>query len=139
MSNPLKKWHNEYWMKVYKIIEDKELTKYTIVDFFKYSNLKIEYPEFCPLFKDNSTCHEKTSTDNFICLFCACPFFDFEYCNEVSKSFGLCTIKSKQGKRNEWGYWDCTECSFVHEKLWVEEHLFLMPEFIRNSLKFRKK
>ena len=45
-----------------------------IVEYFKYENMKINEPDFCPLYTLNKKCHEM---ENLNCYLCACPYFRF--------------------------------------------------------------
>ncbi len=133
--NPLQEWHEEFWRKVVEIVKAEKLTLESITEFFKYENLSRRYTEFCPLFPQNTICHRKPSVADFNCLFCACPYFEFELWDDDAKMFGGCRLHSRLGKRNDYGYWDCTDCWFVHRSEWVQKHLSLLPEMVIEALK----
>ncbi|MEO0258500.1 MAG: hypothetical protein ABIM32_03590 [candidate division WOR-3 bacterium] len=122
--NPLKEWAFAFKRKRSELLLKHKLkTAEEISQFFRYTNLSRIEPDFCPLFKSKEVCHERPKLDDFNCYYCACPFFDYEYWNEELKEFGRCTFGSALGKYNEHGYWDCTNCSFVHKTEWVKNRL----------------
>ena len=49
-------------------------------------------------------CHEGVPEEDFNCLFCYCPLYALG-----KKCGGGCTY-------NEWGYKDCTNCTFPHQR-----------------------
>lgn len=123
-ESPLKKWKLSFHEKVCKIIRENNLTSpEEVVEFFMYENMKERYPDFCPLYKENKTCHEKLSKDSFNCFFCACPHFISSLYNKTEKKFGGCSLNSKNGLYNEYGYWDCTKCYFVHHPRYALRYL----------------
>ena len=121
--NPLKMWFIEFKKKRDKIVEENNLkTPEEIVEFFTYSHISKKYPDFCPLFKLKQKCHN-LNEDELVCYFCACPFYDYDYYNEEKKEYGRCKINSIYGKRNEYGYWDCSGCLLPHRKKFVLNYL----------------
>ena len=126
--NPLEQWRTEHIRKVKKIIRENNLTGEQIPQFFLYDNLRERYPDFCPLFEKDKLCHAGVEREKFCCLFCACPFYDHQLWDEENKIFGGCRINSRFGRRNEAGYWDCTNCVFVHNIDWVRAH----PQYWEN-------
>jgi len=122
-NNPLKQWYLDFKKKRDKIVALEGLkTHEEIADYFTYSNLKKNHPGFCPLFELNKKCHGMKD-EELVCYFCACPYYDYEYYDEEKKEYGRCKINSIYGKRNEWGYWDCSKCLLPHRKKFVIAYL----------------
>lgn len=122
-ENQLKKWYVDFLKKRDNILKIRGLvTPYEIAEYFTYSNLKEKEPDFCPLFKTNEKCHDLPE-DELICYWCACPFYDYDYFNEEEREYGRCRVNSIYGKRNEEGYWDCSNCLLPHRKKFVVKSL----------------
>ncbi len=122
-ENPIKKWYLDFKRKRDEIVNLRGLkTPEEIADYFTYANLKKHHPDFCPLFAKNEKCHN-LEDEELVCYFCACPYYDYEYYDEEKKEYGRCKINSIYGKRNEWGYWDCSECLLPHRKKFVIAYL----------------
>ncbi len=118
-ENPLKEWYEDFIRRREEIVRNKGLSSpEAIANYFTYENISREYPDFCPLFKSNKVCHNM-SRKELVCYFCACPYYDYEYYDEEKKEYGRCRINSKYGKRNEWGYWDCSACLLPHRAKFV--------------------
>jgi len=133
--NPLKKWYVEFAVKRMKILKKYNLkTAYDVANFFIKSNLMEKEPDFCPLFKSCKKCHD-IPDDELNCFFCACPYYDFDKWDEDKKEFGGCLVHSKIGFRNEYGYWDCSECVAVHRKVFVKTILETNSEFLKQLIK----
>ena len=123
MSNPLKDWFDNFVAKRKAIVKLRGLrTPEEIADYFTYENMRKNHPDFCPLYKTNRKCHD-LSDKELVCYFCACPYYDYEYYDEEKKEYGRCKINSKYGKRNKYGYWDCSDCLLPHRKKFVEIYL----------------
>jgi len=111
MQNYLK-WRKEHKQKIDTIVNKlSHLTKSELVDYFEYENMKINEPDFCPLYKDNKKCH---NMEYLNCYFCACPFF------EVTPTHSLCNINSKYGSTikspNGYIHQNCSNCTIPHTK-----------------------
>lgn len=122
-ENPLKKWFLDFKKRRENIVRSGGLSSPgKIADYFTYTNMKNKHPDFCPLYKNEQKCHDMSSNE-LICYFCACPYYDYEYYNEAKKEYGRCLINSRYGKRNRWGYWDCTNCLLPHRRKFVIHYL----------------
>ena len=122
-ENSLKKWFLDFKKRREEIVRAGGLSSpHEIADYFTYSKMVANHPDFCPLYKSGKVCHNM-SKDELVCYFCACPYYDYEYYNEERKEYGRCLINSKYGRRNEWGYWDCTNCLLPHRRKFVEFYL----------------
>jgi len=122
-ENPLKKWYLEFIRKRDSILKLRgHMSPEEIAEYFTYSNLSKEHPGFCPLFESQERCHDMPF-EELVCYFCACPYYDYEYYDEEKKEYGRCKINSIYGRRNEWGYWDCSQCLLPHRKRFVINYL----------------
>ncbi len=122
-ENPLSKWYKDFIAKRNYIIEKYNLkTPEQIASFFIYKNLKEKEPNFCPLFPKNEKCHDMKEED-LNCFYCACPFYNYEIWDEEKKIFGACLLSESEGIRNQYGYWDCTNCTLSHTSEFVIKKL----------------
>lgn len=121
--NPLVRWHLGFVKRREEIVKKYKLkTPEEITNFFRRSNLQEKEPDFCPLFKNNGKCHD-IPDDQLICYYCACPFYDPFHYDKRKKEFGRCTINSKYGHRNKYGYWNCSACTLPHNEKFVMRYL----------------
>ncbi len=138
-NNPLRRWFKQYRNKIRTIIDNENLSLHfeAIAEFFLYQNMQQKYPQFCELYKKDKLCHNNLPKEKFCCLFCGCPFYNYDIWDQENNVFGGCNINSTDGFRNENGYWDCSNCSFVHHILWVKsvesiiEQIFQISENIK--------
>ncbi len=122
-ENPLQKWFKEFTKKRAEIVKKNHLENpQQIADSFTFKNMKVLKPDFCPLYKTNERCHEM-SEEELICFFCGCPYYDCDIWDEERKEFGGCKINSPYGLRNEYGYWDCSNCILPHTKKFLLQYL----------------
>jgi hypothetical protein len=123
------KWFNDQ-AKKHKVIIDKlcarNLSKDEIIDYFNFENMKVEEPNFCPLYKENKKCH---TMDSLNCYLCACPNFRFQDEGiqkvDAKMQYSLCDIKSKDGRLGVYGdviHQDCSACGIPHHRSYVEKH-----------------
>ena len=89
------------------------------IEIFSFKRMSEKFPEFCKCYGEKKQCHQCSDMN---CFFCFCP----EYENSEE---GGCKIKSKDGK---WFYndklpkgriWDCSSCSYPHQKENAEKML----------------
>ena len=97
-----------------------------IVEYFKYENMKINEPDFCPLYTLNKKCHEM---ENLNCYLCACPYFRFndkglkKQDNKILYSY--CSIDSKNGSKFEsenFIHHDCSNCTIPHKEKFIKKN-----------------
>ena len=97
-----------------------------IVEYFKYENMKINEPDFCPLYTLNKKCHEM---EDLNCYLCACPYFRFndsglkKVNNKVL--FSYCSIDSKTGAKFESEnsiHHDCSNCTIPHKEKFIKKN-----------------
>ena len=130
IKNPLAEWFESHYEKVRAIIVAEKLDMNEIPDFFLYDNLSKKYPDFCPLYRNGEICHRGIERKKFCCLFCGCPFYDYSIYDDERKMFGGCKIDSRFGIRLENGFWDCTNCNFVHNIDWVKSNRKVVEELL---------
>ncbi|HOL23718.1 MAG TPA: cysteine-rich small domain-containing protein [Candidatus Hydrothermia bacterium] len=122
-KNPLEKWFEEFEKKRDSIVKRMGLKDpKEIADYFSYSNMKEQEKDFCPLYKKSEKCHN-IDENELCCFFCGCPFYDFAKWDEKKKHYGACKIFSKHGFRNNYGYWDCSNCETPHTKKFTITYL----------------
>ena len=97
-----------------------------LIEYFRFENMCIEEPDFCPLYAKNKKCHD---IELLNCYLCACPNFRFDddgFREEEGKSlFSYCDIDSKDGKQfiNERAiHQDCSNCLVPHREAYIKEH-----------------
>ena len=124
--NLLQKWEIYHKRKMLKELKEQgiELTLENIPKIILQTSFKIrskEYPNECPYYKTQSSCHPKIKDLN--CFLCACPNY------ESNRLQGGCKINSKLGKyhhhRNlpKEKVWDCSDCAINHTVKEVEKYL----------------
>lgn len=102
------------------------------VSYFNYENMKDNELDFCPLYKNNSKCHD---IDELNCLLCACPHFHFNNETDITKRVTIastCTISSRfkgeyYANPDENGvikvHCDCTDCFVPHRHKYTVNYL----------------
>ena len=114
-------WFENHAQK-HKLIVNKlsHLSKDEIIEYFRFENMVLNEPDFCPLYKDNKKCHDLKELN---CYFCGCPNFRLE----KTKSF--CDIDSKDGgsivSKNGFIHQDCSKCTVPHHEQYVKKHFDL--------------
>lgn len=113
-------WFDNHGNKHAKIMEKlKELSVDEVIEYFTFSNMVKEEPDFCPLYKDNKKCHDY---EDLNCYLCACPNFRFN--NDGIKKiedktlFSYCGIDSKDGAQFEgkdYIHQNCSGCLVPHK------------------------
>lgn len=80
------------------------------INIWDFETRKKSYPESCICYQENKKCH---NIENLNCFFCYCP----EYNRSLEE--GGCKINSPSGKyikTTNGKIWDCSGCTFPHEK-----------------------
>ena len=81
-------------------------------------------PDFCPLYKTQTKCHDIKELN---CYLCACPNFRF---TDIAKKidnkniYSYCSINSLEGKVFEDAnniHQDCSKCSIPHKESYVKK------------------
>jgi len=97
-----------------------------VIDYFVYENMQQKHPDFCPLYADNTKCHDM---DELNCYFCACMHFRFSdagLTKERAKTrYSLCSIEAKEAcdfVSDEAIHLDCSGCLIPHKKSVVKKY-----------------
>jgi hypothetical protein len=110
-------------------LQQQNLSKEEIVEYFDFDNMKIYERDFCPLYAKDKKCHDINQLN---CYLCACPNFRFSDngIKEVGDAtqFSYCAIDSKDGRQGLYGtkiHQDCTRCTVPHNKEYILQHFDL--------------
>lgn len=102
------------------------LSDKSVIAYFRYDNMRLHEPDFCPLYAEGKKCHEM---ENLNCYLCACPNFRFddEGFEEIEgKSLkSYCAVDSKEGSRfvtDDAIHQDCSGCTIPHCEAYIEKH-----------------
>jgi len=96
------------------------------IAYFRFENMCINEPDFCPLYAENKKCHEMEELN---CYLCACPNFRFddngfkEVEGRSIKSY--CAIDSKEGdifKTDDAIHQNCSGCTVPHHEAYIKKH-----------------
>ena len=116
--------HAKKHEKIMKTLTD--LSDEEVIDYFIYENMQEKHPDFCPLYADNTKCHEMETLN---CYLCACHHFRFSdkgLKKEENKTiYSLCSIEAKEGKRFESEdavHQDCSACLIPHQSAVIKKH-----------------
>ena len=97
-----------------------------VIAYFRYENMRIREPAFCPLYRLNKKCHEMEILN---CYLCGCPHFRFDdhgfYKKEGKTVYSYCVIDSAQGGRlvsKDAIHQDCSNCTIPHQEAYIKEH-----------------
>lgn len=121
-----KTWFNEHRIKHKNIVNKlNDLTNDEIIEYFKFENMIINEPNFCPLYKESKKCH---NIENLNCYLCACPNFRFNddglsISNNITL-YSKCSIDSKDGsqfKNDDSIHQDCSKCRVPHEENYISK------------------
>lgn len=109
------------------------LSKDEIIAYFDFDNMKVEEPDFCPLYREKNEegtlgkkCHDM---ENLNCYLCACPNFRFNDegvgQQEEKTCYSYCSIDSKDGAQGVYGdaiHQDCSNCTVPHHVSYIKKH-----------------
>ena len=97
-----------------------------VVDYFTYDNMRLNHPEFCPLYAQGRRCHELRELN---CYLCACPHF--RYCDTGIERIGrrirysYCAVDAP-GAAEFWTetaiHQDCSGCLLPHHRGFILGH-----------------
>jgi len=127
-------WFQSHGEKHKKIIEKlNHLSDNELISYFKFDNMVINEPDFCPLYVDNKKCHDNEALN---CYFCACPNFRFNdkgfEKQENRTLFSTCNIESKDGSQyvsDSAIHQNCAACFVPHSESYIKKY------FTRNWFK----
>jgi Zn-finger protein len=111
-------WINQHQIKHKNIINRlAKLSDHEVIEYFDFENMVKNEPNFCPLYKENTKCHD---IEKLNCYFCACPFFRLE----TNRSF--CVIDSKFGgsfkSPDGFSHQDCSKCDIPHKEKYIKDN-----------------
>ncbi len=102
-----------------------ELSDSEVIDYFSYENMKEKHVDFCPLYAEDTKCHEM---ENLNCYLCACMHFRFSdkgiRKEGTKRVYSLCNIEAKEGKAfvsEDAIHHDCSGCLIPHKKSVIEK------------------
>jgi hypothetical protein len=122
-----REWYGEFARRHREIVKRIDTAEAeTLIDYFRYENMRERHPGFCPLYAEGKRCHE---LENLNCYLCGCPHF--RYCDEGIDEIGgkirysLCAIDAKEGKTFETDtaiHQDCSDCPLPHLSGFIRRH-----------------
>ncbi|MCK5110961.1 MAG: hypothetical protein KAQ94_05520 [Arcobacteraceae bacterium] len=113
-----KSWFENHAQKHQNIIDKlQDLSDDEIIEYFRYENMVLQEPDFCPLYKDNKKCHDMKDLN---CYLCGCSNFRLtnikSYCSINSKYGG--TIEGKDGFIHQ----NCSACTIPHKESFIKKN-----------------
>ena len=125
-------WFNEHACKHKKIVDRllaRGFNTEQIIAYFDFDNMVLHENDFCPLYANNTKCHDM---DSLNCYLCACPYFRFNDKGikkvDTATQFSLCDITSKRATEARYGesiHLDCSNCTIPHTSTFVHKHFSL--------------
>jgi len=121
-----KQWFEAHAAKHKAIIEKiSSLSDDEIIKYFRFENMLIHEPDFCPLYKEAKKCHD---TDELNCYLCACPNFRFNdeglETSEGKTLFSSCSIDSPDGDQfihENSIHQNCSGCLIPHKESYIKK------------------
>jgi len=110
--------HSKKVAAVYGSLRDK--SPEAVYQYFMYDNMRKNEPDFCPLYRSNTRCHDMK---NLNCFQCACPHFKVvdnpapDIQGYITES--ICTINSRFSAVFTTGlikHCDCSKCDIPHTR-----------------------
>ena len=97
-----------------------------VIAYFRFENMRIKEPDFCPLYAENKKCHDM---EDLNCYLCACPNFRFNdkgFKDLEGRSLkSYCTIDSKEGdifKTDDAIHQNCSGCTVPHHEAYIKKY-----------------
>jgi len=102
------------------------LSQNEIIEYFRFENMVLQEPDFCPLYADAQKCHD---IEILNCYLCACPYFVFDD-DGISKegdrtTYSLCSIESKYSTQyisQTATHLDCSACLIPHNEQYIKSN-----------------
>jgi len=121
-----KKWFYAHAQKHQAIMNRlTHLSDEEVIAYFRFENMVQHEPNFCPLYADNTKCHD---TEELNCYLCACPNFRFNengFAREGERIlYSTCSIESPDGDRfmNETAiHQNCAGCIVPHRENYIRK------------------
>ncbi len=121
-----RKWFEEHAARHAAIVSTlSHLDDAELIEYFDYENMRRMHPEFCPLYKEGTKCHDMEKLN---CYMCACPYFRFDDAGAEEgdmRRFSSCSIEAKDARtfRHENSlHNDCSHCLLPHRSGFVAKH-----------------
>ncbi len=93
------------------------LSDVEIIEYFRYDNMVLKEPNFCPLYKDNKKCHD---IEELNCYMCGCSNF------RLTNTKSYCDIKSKDGStitsKDGFEHQNCSKCHIPHQESFIKKY-----------------
>ena len=94
-----------------------------VIAYFRYDNMVVHEPDFCPLYAKGTRCHEM---EDLNCYLCACPHFRFDDegigVEEGAVVKSTCAIDAPGGSRSvhaEVIHHNCSDCTIPHTDRYI--------------------
>ncbi len=122
-----KDWFDRHGKKHVQIVAKlSHLSDQEIVEYFCYDNMRINEPDFCPLYAEGKKCHDM---EHLNCYLCACPYFRFDDDGlgvvDGKSLKSICSIDAKDGAQSHTPdtiHQSCTHCTIPHHKSFIMKH-----------------
>ena len=119
-------WFNTHAEKHKAIMQKlKDLSMDEVIRYFRFENMLKNEPDFCPLYKKKTKCHEMKILN---CYLCACPHFRFSDIGIKTKNtqiiYSRCDINAKDGAVFESKtalHQDCSKCLLPHREAYIKK------------------
>ena len=119
---------NKHHAIIVKLLTQK-MSKEAIIDYFTFEKMRLNEPDFCPLYADCQKCH---AMEKLNCYLCACPHFRFNdegiACREGIRYKSTCAIASRKGRYAVFenvAHLDCSLCTVPHTEAFIAKHFDL--------------
>lgn len=120
-------WVNDHAIKHQTIMQKlTDLCDDEVIEYFRFENMLIAEPDFCPLYAEGKKCHDIASLN---CYLCACPHFVFDddglYHDKGHTTYSKCSIDSKKATlftSDTATHLDCSACILPHNEKYVKKH-----------------
>ncbi len=84
-------WFVQHAKKHREIVSRLEhLSDEEVIAYFRYGNMVVHEPDFCPLYARGTRCHEM---EDLNCYLCACPHFQHAPYREIRSKESHCSIQ----------------------------------------------
>lgn len=117
-------WFNAHSLKHANVMAKlTHLSDAEVIKYFRFENMVEKEIDFCPLYAENTKCHD---TEDLNCYLCACPNFRFNDAGfalvEGKTLFSTCSIDSPDGDRfitDTAIHQNCAGCLVPHSELYI--------------------
>jgi len=110
-------------------LSTQKISQEAIIAYFRFENMRLNEPDFCPLYADRQKCHVMEKLN---CYMCACPYFRFNdegiTIQEGVTYKSTCVIHSRKGRYaifENVAHLDCSLCTVPHTEAFIAKHFDL--------------